>query len=358
MPDKITVDRVKTIEELYQENGLGSPQKEFKRLLSIGAIGDIERSLTNLFQGINHRQNPGVISINRDTPGLVLFSRPLLNLTDGNLANNRDFATLLNPDRNSYSRVIRVMFDDRLPALGIDTDLFPNDCAFLPILTNTLISMSGWPDQATPTHTSEPGLFKEEIAWVDGQSKVRYTFDATCNFQNIEGDPINAIFQFWTAYASAVFMGGISPRAAFITRRRIDYYTGIWRLILDETKTKIIKIARTGMGAFPTNVRTGASFDYDTNSPINTNNHEISQTFKCIGADYNDPILFKEFNTLVYYFNDSMMDATRNKLYVKIPMAVIGMFNFKGTPHINLTTKELEWFVDRDTWNYVIGVDR
>jgi hypothetical protein len=50
MPDKIDVDRVKTIEELFQENGLPSPQKGYKKLLSSGAIGDIERSLTNLFQ--------------------------------------------------------------------------------------------------------------------------------------------------------------------------------------------------------------------------------------------------------------------------------------------------------------------
>ena len=358
MPDKIDVDRVKTIEELFQENGLPSPQKGYKKLLSSSAIGDIERSLTNLFQGINHRQNPGVLSINRDTPGLVLFSRPLLNLTDGNLANNRDLVTLLNPDRNSYARVMRVMLDDRLPGYGIDTDLFPNDCAFMPILTNTLITMSGWPDMAVPTHTSDSGLFKEDISWVDGQNKVRYSFDITCNFQNIEGDPISALFQAWTTYSTLVFMGGISPRPEFITRRRVDYTTGIWRLILDESKTTIIKIARSGLGAFPLNVRTGASFDYDANSPVNTNNNEISQSFKVIGADYNDPILFKEFNDLIYYFNDGMMDATREKLYIKIPMAVISMFNFKGTPHINLKTKELEWWVDRETWNYVIGADR
>ncbi len=357
MTDKINPDRTKTLEELFQENGLPSPTKGFKKLLSGSAIGDIERSLTNLFQGLNHRQNPGVISINRDTPGLVLFSRPQLNMVDGNLVNNRDLAGLLNPDRNSYARVFRVMFDERLPGLGIDTDLFYNDSPFMNILTNTLINMSGWPDMASPTHTSDPGLFKEEIAWVDGVNKVRYAFDITCNFQNIEGDPINSLFQYWTTYASLAFMGGISMRNYFITRKRIDYGIGIWRLVLDENKTTIIKIARSGLGAFPLNVRTGSSFDYDINTPINANNNEISQSFKVIGADYNDPILYKEFNDLIYFYNDGMQDATRDKLFIKIPMAIIGMFNFKGTPHINLKTKELEWWVDRETWNYTIGAE-
>jgi hypothetical protein len=144
-------------------------------------------------------------------------------MVDGNLVNNRDLAGLLNPDRNSYARVFRVMFDERLPGLGIDTDLFYNDSPFMNILTNTLINMSGWPDMASPTHTSDPGLFKEEIAWVDGVNKVRYAFDITCNFQNIEGDPINSLFQYWTTYASLAFMGGISMRNYFITRNRIYF---------------------------------------------------------------------------------------------------------------------------------------
>ena len=57
MTDKINPDRTKTLEELFQENGLPSPTKGFKKLLSGSAIGDIERSLTILLNGIQAAVN-------------------------------------------------------------------------------------------------------------------------------------------------------------------------------------------------------------------------------------------------------------------------------------------------------------
>ena len=338
---------VKTIEEIFAENKMDTPGNEYRKILSSGYIGDLDSSMTNMFRGINHRQNPGLIAINRDTYGLTLFTRPTLNLSTGNLKNNRNMIKLLNPDQNSYARAIRVCFDYELQSKGITTDLFDNQSAFITILTNTLTSMSGWPDMSLPIHTSKSGLFKEEWAIPDGHVRIDYTFDLTCNFQNLEGDPINFMLQTWIEYMSATFMANMAPYPKYSINNRFDAFTGIYRLVLDETKTKIQKIARTGLGAFPINTRSGSSFDFDLDKPLNQSNDEVSYSFKAIGACYNDEILYREFNLTNFFFNDLLVDKVRDIYYAKVPLQYIQYFNWKGYPLINEKTIELEWWVPK-----------
>ena len=339
---------VKTLDEVFAENKMDTVSNEYRKILTAGSIGDISSSMTNMFLGINHRQKSGTISINRDTYGLTLFSRPTLNLSDGNLKGNRNMIKLLNPNPNSYGRAIRVCLDYELNARGINTDLFDNQSAFITILTNTLVSMSGWPDMSLPVHSSKSGLFKEEWAFPDGHVRIDYSFDLSCNFQNMEGDPVNFLMQTWIEYMSATFMGNMAPYPKYAINNRYDAYTGIWRLVLDETKTKIQKIARTGLGAFPINTRSGSSFDFDLDKPLNQSNDEVSYSFKAIGACYNDEMLYREFNLLGEFFNDHLRPNAKDKFYAKVPMEYIQYFNWKGYPLINEDTIELEWWVPKE----------
>ena len=45
------------------------------------SIGSIDSAISKSFYGINHRQTPSAIQINKDYYGLTFFTRPELNLT-------------------------------------------------------------------------------------------------------------------------------------------------------------------------------------------------------------------------------------------------------------------------------------
>ena len=71
--------------------------------------------------------------------------------------------------------------------------------------------------------------------------------------------------------------------------------TRIYRLVLDETRTQVRKIAATGV-SIPKSVPLGSQFDFSAETPFNEQNKELTVQFESIGFQYNDPILIKEFN--------------------------------------------------------------
>ena len=51
------------------------------------SIGPISTAISNNLFGINHRQTPSPVPLNRDHYGLAFFTRPQLNLQDENIRN-------------------------------------------------------------------------------------------------------------------------------------------------------------------------------------------------------------------------------------------------------------------------------
>jgi hypothetical protein len=215
--------------------------------------------------------------------------------------------------------------------------------AFIPILTNNLNSISGWPDVVAPTFTSKPGLYNEAWSIVDGIARNYESFDMDATFRNTRGDPILYMFYVWLHYAALVFEGRLSPYIDMITENELDYNTRIYRLVLDRNKDVVTKIAATG-AAFPISVPTGSFFDYNTDHPYNDQNRDISIRFRCMGVDYQDDILIREFNDTVAIFNPEMADGKRGHM-VKVSKNTVAMFNNRGYPRINPSTYELEWYV-------------
>lgn len=337
-------------------------------------IGSVDSAISDSIYGINHRQTPGAIQINKDYYGLTFFTRPELNLTTDNLRVVRKLAPLLTNNPNSIQRAIRCLLDRRLAQLeGIDTPLIDQQQAFIPLLTNHLLSMSGWPDIIAPTMTSIEGIYKESFSMVDGITDIYSTYDITANFRNIPGDPITMLFYSWIYYASYVFQGVLVPYPDKIIENEIDYQTRIYRLVLDSTKRYVRKIAACG-AAFPTSAPLGASFNFEHDRPINNSNDQISIPFRCIGAMYQDDILIAEFNRTTALFNGSLDDSkfrktsSRNKYtneiyvhethpsYVQIPIDLLGLFNNRGYPRINPDTYELGWWVTNEDYQSKITV--
>lgn len=314
-------------------------------------IGDTSVAMGNTFYGINHRQQPFAVPINRDNYGLALFTRPLLNLTSKNVRASRKLSPLLSGDSTSIQRIIRCTLDPRLASSreALTSPLVDAQQAFIPVLTNNLLSMSGWPDQSTPIYESQAGVYKETFGIVDGIVDNYSSYEISTSFRNMPGDPITAMATYWQRYQSAVFVGDMVPYPDLLIENEIDYQTRIWRLVLNWNKQKVQKIACCGAGIL-SGVPSGAPYNFESDRPLNNANDQISLSWRCFGFMHNEDILVKEFNAVVVMFNDQMSDKYRSDSMIQVPLAFLEAFNSRGYFRINPFNYDLEVWVTREDY--------
>lgn len=327
-------------------------------------IGTLSSSYYDLLSGFNHRSVGSPIPVNVDQQGITFFTRPNMNLSGDNLVVDRVLTPLLTNNPMTYQRVIRAMLDplgnvfDTLNDRKITTPLFDHRQAFMPLLTNGLKSLSGWPDIALDTYTSKEGVLRENLTLMDGTHRTYSSFDLSATFRNYGGDPITLLLLIWAVYMSLIHRGDMTPYLRSVVTNRVDYHTRIFRFTMDPSRTRIQKWG-SAMGCFPVGVPIGASLNFSDNQPyLSENAEEVSVSFKAQGAEYMDPILFAEFNDLVGLFNPGMIDSddkggdgVRTQAYTKVDYQYLRLFNYRGFPHINERTSELEWWVDNAVYN-------
>jgi hypothetical protein len=343
------------VDDVLYNNNLGNAADNIDRVQRLSQISPASTAIGSSFYGINHRQTPAPIQINRDYYGLAFFTRPYMNMSTENLETHRKFTPLLTTNDKSLPRIIRCLFDFSLARQGITSPFVDPHQAFIAPLTNHLLSMAGWPDISAQTFSSHEGLYKEGYSFVDGNIAEDFQlYDITATFRNLPGDPITTFFYYWTRYMAAVFEGLLVPYPGMIFNNEIDYQTRIYRVVLDSTKTKVQKIAATG-ASFPLNSPTGAAFNFESREgPLNSSNDQITINFRCMGAQYLDDILIDEFNRTVQLFNPLMTDDVRGAHYTKVPMWALSIFNNTGYARIDPETYELQWWVDNDQYQYYL----
>ncbi len=319
-------------------------------------LGDVDSAIGTTFYGINHRQTPNPVPINKDGFGLTFFTRPQMNLTTANVRAERSFISLLTNDPESIQRIIRCYLDPRLNYESngsFGSTLIDHTGAFIPILTNHLMSCSGWPDPVLETFSSKPGAYKEVFGFADSSLDIFSAFDLTCTFRNMTGDPITSIFFAWLKYQASVFKGIMIPYPDFLVKNEIDYNTRIYRLVLDKNKRFVQKIACTG-AAHPISAPIGAAFNFEAGKPINQANDQIQINMRCYGVRYDDDIIAHDFNKVVGIFNPSMREEYYSSVMQQVPVEALSIFNSRGYPRINLDTYELQWYVGKDDYSRVM----
>jgi hypothetical protein len=370
------------------------------QLLENLPITSVSKAIANNLYGINYLQTPTMVPSSRNVYGFTFFTRPQLNLSIYNISNYTPFYSLLTTNPLSIQRYTRLMLDPRLAFRGLHqtqtgldfkSSSEPNlTCPFvnpynpfIPIFTNNLVSISGWPDLTVPVYTSNSGLYGEEFSAVDGVTNNFEAFDVDVTFRNTRGDPIIYMIYIWIKYMSLVFEGVLNPYLDFIAENELDYNTRIYRIVLDNTKRKVTYIACTG-ASFPLNVPSGNLFDYSNDGVYNTKNSEFSVRFRSNGFLAFEDIIKYEFNEINGIYNpdfykllqhdidvntslDEVERLDQNYVYevgnlIKIPFATMmnpvlfdnklmnqfHSLSFRATPWINLYTNELEWWISRD----------
>lgn len=353
----MAIDKNFDASKVLKDYGGGTESESVSKVTLTSTAYSLDTVMGDNFYGINHRQEPSAIPINRDGHGLTFFTRPNFNLSAANARGSRLLQPLLSTDRNSIQRIIRSYLDPRLAREGVPCDLVDPNMPFIPVLTNNLLGISGWPDVEVDTFTSQPGVYKEAWFMVDSLAQNLSTYDITANFRNIEGDPITYMFFVWAHYASLVYQGQLIPYPEYIIENEIDYLTRIYRLVLDRDKRFVQKIGATGIAA-PLSSPIGAAMNYDASTPLNRSNDQISITFRCAGALYQDTMLVWAFNQVCADFNSDM--ASKNfsaklnekkewifthRTYKQVPIEALGVFNNRGYPRIMPENNELTWWV-------------
>jgi len=314
--------------------------------------GSVSSSLAHQYWGLNKFSNRSAfLPINKDVMGYTFFTRPILNLSYDNLMRQEKLLALASNNANTIPGAIRSMFD----AKGtIDrksySALFDNQQAFVPILSNTLESMTGFPDIVIDTFTAPPGARKETWTMVDGQSEYNEAYQITSSHTNISGDPITMILDLLQTYSSAVYLGEMVPYWEAIVNNYIDYTMRFYRIVLDQTYRYVTKIGAPYAAICTTNP-IGNAFDFNTTreSPLIKNNNQISCNWSCVGWRYNTQSLILDFNSCVEIFNPQMKPSNRNSFYRKITPSEMQRTNFIGYPYIDPMTNEFQWWVPKET---------
>jgi hypothetical protein len=368
-------DKKFDVATVLKANGASDTEDGVNRISQAGGGFALDTAIGDNFFGINHRQTPNAVPINKDGHGLTFFTKPRMNMQADNLRMNRLMLPLLSNNETSLQRVIRCTLDPDLMKDGLACPFVDSDMAFIPVLTNNLLSISGFPDVEVDTFTSVQGAYKESWFMVDSVAQNLSTYDITANFRNIDGDPITALSFFWAHYASFVYQGLLVPKPDMIIENEIDYLTRIYRLVLDKNKRFVQKIGACG-AAVPLNSPIGAAMAYDSTTPFNHSNDQLSLTFRCVGAIYQDTYLFYTFNKTVAMFNPEMVGSNfsaklkkqsttpgippeyeyRHPRYTMVPMEALDLFNNKGYPRIAPETGELQWWVPNELYQQRVTI--
>lgn len=335
----------------YNQTGsyFGSTLEYQDNLVRNSGRGGISTAISSSLYGFNHQQMGIQLTKNKEQYGYVFFTRPRLRLSYDNLKMNRVFKLLDNKDDYSVYRWVRAVLDPKHRNGRVASPLVDDKNAFIPLLSNALVNLSGWPEITVDTYSSSEGLRKEQWAMADGFAKHYGLFNINCEFENMVNNYIPELFWYWTQYEMLVHEGLFAPHMESILENEIDYQTRIYRLVMDQTRTFVIDIAATGI-AFPTSPAQAGRYDWNRDEVFNKANDSIQIPFQCMGACYKDPILMSEFNMTVQAFNLGMNDNVRPKLYKLLSPNEALLYNHFGYPRINLDTGRLEWWVENSDY--------
>lgn len=324
--------------------------------------GQAPRDVTvkNSFANLSILGKNAPINLNTENNGYTFFTRPCMNLAYDNVMVDRRLSQLLVENVDSIERAIRSYLDPWGQWNGLKSSIVDPLNPFIPLLSNNLISISGFPDMTTNVATTTPGIYRDVSIYIDDVPYQYEAYDIQASFRNIAGDPITYLSYMWQTYGKAVREGICMPYPEMIFLNEADYNTRIYRLVMDSTRTYVYRIMACG-AAIPTAAAVGvnASFSGDgPESPFTTANEQITIPFRAVGFTVYDHILIYEFNTLVEMFNPWMRDENRNngRLMHKLNPWEKEYFNAVNKyPWINPITMELEWWIKIEQYNQEVN---
>lgn len=252
--------------------------------------------------GIDHTRNT-IYMPEAENHGYSFFTRPKLNLTTPSLRSDRILSLLDTLDPQSIAFAIRSQLDTKLstiyPTATSTSPFFDRFNPFIPILSNRLLTLNGWPDWVLDVETTEGGFFSESITYPKGHDQLTRNYDLQASFADVQGSVVLILFTMWFQWLHLVTKGLVTPYMEDIEDRRMCFTSSIYRFVMDPSKRHILKWAKA-TGCYPRSVPLGAFFNFDSNAGHVESSMNLSIPFTVAGRiEYYDPIILREFNMLV-----------------------------------------------------------
>lgn len=313
----------------------------------------LDSALTSTIYGIDIFGTGSPAQQTHEQFGLTFFTRPMLNLSYDNITVDRTLNPLGTLEPLSIGRYVRAMLD---PLGNYNCPLVDQTNIFLPLLSNTCESLSGWQDPIIDTYQSPSGIKKESWSIADSSNKVYQVMQLSSSFRNTRGNILGYMFHVWQTYMGLMYEGVVDPYPSFIRHFTIDYQTRIYRLILDNTRTYVQEIVMCG-AAFPLANNAGSRANYNRTQVLNQEVDTYSQTWQAMGAFYYDTGAMYDFNEASSLLKpDFANPRERMKRYRRLWPSEYKIFTYRCFPQINTKTARLEWWVDRELHQKVLGV--
>lgn len=360
---------------MFNPNDIVELQRQINLISRQNGLGELSIANSLMARGFNHRGLGNPVTTNLDNNGMVFFTRPNLNLSEANLLTKRVLSVLTTTNEYSIPRMIRAYLDPRgngtpdIPRGAkrhnegalCTTPLVDRNSPFIPLLTNNLLSLNGWKDIDMDSYTSPEGKARQTFSQIDSIGEILDSFTLTANFRNVPGDPITLMILTWLLYSGWVYRGDLMPYPESALEEEADYNTRIYRLVLDPSRRYVQKIACCGV-SYPTAISIGASMNFNAEKPYMDDTAQITVPFRATGALYNDPIIIYWFNKITFNFCPLLKEsvAGRSTAFVKMPFDSSNDYNYRGLPHINEETLELEWWLpaaEQSYFNALKGAD-
>lgn len=328
-------------------------------LFSATGIGSLDKAIGLNEYGLNFSQAPTQVPRNKEQPGFVFFTRPQLNMQTDNIRNVRQFYNLLTDNGLSKEMRIRCLLDPRLGAgyqyLNVQapiirSPLVDNENAFIPNLTNNLMTLTGWPEEVMTFQRSKEDVYRGTHTQAQGVHMINSSYTLNATFRNTMNNPIIQMFHYWMVYMSCVTtLGTLRPYPDFEAMDIKDYNTRIYHITLDAQMERVTGIYACG-AAIPSSNSVSQYADYNRVAPIVDVNKDFTISFECDGAIILDPILFYTFNKVVAAFCPGMRDGNRQWSMQKLGKFDRNYFRSIAYPYIDPQTNKFELYVPKDLY--------
>lgn len=313
-------------------------------VLKDSPFGAYGKFIGHTLHGINHELRNPILKNIPEGEAYVFFTKPYFNMRASNLRGDRRTTNLITQGfYNNAQTFIRQTLDPDLAFNGGNCPLVDRESPWIPVLTNTLKSMSGWPDRVLPVFTSTPGSRGEQYSMADGIIETNGRFDLTMQFEKMDGRLNERLLEIWMLMMSLQVDGIVWPYPWQESYLEKNYDTSIYVLIMDSTNRLVVDVARV-ISAFPINDNKGSHFNIN-NKKIDRSN-EFSIRFECNIVEYSDPIDLYEFNLATAKWNIDIFNLIFNGdkgNLVEIPRHELSKHK-SLIPYIDLSTNELIWY--------------
>lgn len=328
-------------------------------LFSSTGIGSLDKAIGLNEYGFNFSQAPTQVPRNKEQPGFVFFTRPQLNMQRDNILNVREFYNLMTSNSLSKEMRIRCLLDPRLgagyqylntQAPIVQTPLVDNENCFIPMLTNNLMTLTGWPEEVMTFQRSKEDVYRGTHTQAQGVHKINSSFTLNATFRNTMNNPIIQMFHYWMMYMSCVTtLGTLRPYPDYEAMDIKDYNTRIYHLTLDAQMERVTGIYACG-ASIPSGNSISQYADYNRIAPIVDVNKDFTISFECDGAIILDPILFYTFNKVVSAFCPNMRDENRFWSMQKLGKFDRNYFRNIAYPYIDPQTSKFELYVRKELY--------